>query len=74
MNHEIVIKDDLKNVNDRVLMMIGLVYDLNFDYSKERVLNEKYIEKIYGNMKSKKIFKPYIDELIKYLKEEVKKC
>lgn len=72
--HRQVIKADVKSKNDRIIMLMGLVFDLYFDYSKERVLNEKYIEKIYGNMKSKKIFKPYIDELIKYLKEEVKKC
>ena len=68
MHHTEVLKKDIKNVNDRLLMMIGLVFDLNYDYSKERVLNEKYIEKIYDHIKHKKIFKPFIDETIKYLK------
>ena len=68
MHHTEVLKKDIKNVNDRLLMMIGLVFDLNYDYSKERVLNEKYIEKIYDHIKLKKIFKPFIDETIKYLK------
>ena len=63
-----VLKKEIKNKNDRILMFFGLVFDLNFDYSKERVLNEKYLEKIYDSLKHKKIFKPYLDECIKYLK------
>ena len=68
MSHDGVLYKDLKNDNDEVLLMISLVFDLNFDYSKERVLNEKYINKIYDGLKNKKLFKPYIDDAIKFLK------
>ena len=68
LKHNLVVYKNIKTPNERVLMLIGLVYDLNFDYSKQRVKNEKYIEKIYENMSNKKLFKPYFDELIKYLK------
>ncbi len=68
-NHEQIPKSEVKTKNDRILMFIGLVFDLNYEYSKKRVLKEKYIEKIYNNLKNKKIFKPYVDEVIKFLKE-----
>ena len=68
LNHRQIVKKDISNDNEFIIMMMGLIYDLNYDYSKERVLNEGYILKIYDHIKNKKIFKPYIDEAIKYLK------
>ena len=68
--HEQVLKSKLKSKNDRLIMMWGLVYDLYYDYSKERILNEKYIEKMYEHIKNKEIFKPFMVEVIKYLKGE----
>ena len=67
-NHIQTYKNDIISKNDRVIELFGLIYDLNFDYSKERVLNEKYIDKIYEHLNNKKLFKPYRDEIIKYLK------
>jgi len=68
MSHGEVLYKDIKNDNDFIILMIALIYDLNFDYSKHRVLNENYLNKIYDGVKNKKIFKPFIDEAIKYLK------
>ena len=69
-NHRGVLDTEIKNKNDRIISLIALVFDLNFDYSKGRVLNENYIKKIYNHLKHKKTFKPYVDEAIKYLKGE----
>lgn len=69
MAHTQVLKSKLKSKNDRILMLVGLVFDLNYDYSKERVLNEKYLDNILHHLKNKKLFKPYIEEAKKYLKE-----
>ena len=66
--HRQVIKADVKSKNDRIIMLMGLVFDLYFDYSKERVLNEEYMKKLYDHLQNKKLFKPYIDEINKYLK------
>ena len=68
--HRQVLKTDVKSKNDRIILLFGLVYDLYYDYSKERVLNEGYIKKMYDHLKNKKIFKPYLDEITKYLKGE----
>ena len=59
---------NIKSKNDRIISMISLVFDLNFDYSKERVLNENYLKKLYSHFTNKERFKPYIQEAIKYLK------
>ena len=66
--HTPSLRENIKNNNDRIVMFIGFIFDLNYEYSKERVLDEKYLNKIYDNLKNKKRFKPYIDEAIKYLK------
>ena len=66
--HKQVLKKYVVSKNDRIVMLMGLIFDLYYDYSKERVLNEKYIEKMYEHLKNKKIFKEFRDEAIKYLK------
>ncbi len=66
--HQPVLKKDAISLNDRTVLMMSLVFDLYFDYSKERILNEEYLTKMYNHLKNKKIFKPFVDEAIKYLK------
>ena len=70
--HKAVDRKNIKTVNDRALAMFSLVFDLNFDYSYERVYNEKYLDKIYEGMKNKDIFKSFLDEANKFLKEKTK--
>ncbi len=70
-SHNLVLKKDVKTINDKLIMLLSLIYDLNYDYSKERIYNEKYIDKLYEHIKNKKMFKEYFDELKKYLKEEI---
>ena len=68
LEHRQVLKKYVVSKNDRIVMLMGLIYDLYYDYSKKRVLNEKYIEKMYNHLKNKKLFKEFKDEAIKYLK------
>lgn len=68
MLHKAVDKKDCKSENDHTILMLALVFDLNYKYSKNRVYDEDYINKIYNNLKHKSIFKEYIDELNNYLK------
>ncbi len=70
--HKQSFNTDIKSLNDRIISMFALIYDLNFDYSLERVLNEDYLGKIYHHLKNKKLFKQYYDEAIKYLKGKIK--
>ncbi len=66
--HIPVVKKNVKNKNDRTLLLMSLVYDLNFQYSLDRIKNEKYIERMYEHLKNKRLFKPYVDELVKFMK------
>lgn len=68
--HEQIMLSNIKNKNDDIVSKMALVFDFNYDYSKERILNEKYIDKMYNYLKHKSIFKPFRDEAIKYLKGE----
>ena len=61
-----------RSLNDRIIQLFGLVFDLNFEYSINRVLEEKYLEKMLEHLKNKKLFKPYVDEAIKYMKGRIK--
>ena len=72
LKHIPVVKKNIKNKNDRLLMLLSLIYDLNYDYSKDRIKNEKYVEKIYNHLSNKKMFKEYFDEVNKYLKRRAK--
>ncbi|MDD6272521.1 MAG: HD domain-containing protein [bacterium] len=70
MKHKIILKTDCVSLNDRIILLLGLVFDLNYKYSKNKVYNENYIGKMYEGLKHKDIFKEYIDEINKYFKEE----
>ena len=65
-----VLKSSVKNKNDHLLMLIAMIFDLNYDYSKKRILREKYLDKILSYTKNKEIFKPYIEEAKKYLRKK----
>lgn len=74
MKHELVSNKDIKTKNEKNLQMLALVYDLNYDYSKERIYDEKYLEKMLEGFTNKDLFKKFVDEAIKYLEGEIKKC
>ena len=67
-----VLSVESKTQNDRIVSLFGLVFDLNYEYSINRVLEEKYLEKMLDHLNNKKLFKPYIDEAIKYMKGRLK--
>jgi HD-GYP domain-containing protein (c-di-GMP phosphodiesterase class II) len=66
--HESIEKKNVKNENDNTLMKIAMVYDLNYKYSKDAVLERGYLDRMLDSLKNKKLFKPYIEEAKKYLK------
>ena len=68
-NHEQVVIDDSLSKNDKVVIILGFVYDLNFDYSKNELIDKKYLDSLFKAIKNKERFKEYFDEVNKYLKE-----
>ena len=69
----LVNKEDVQNKNDRIIMELALVYDLNFKYSLRRVYEEKYLYKMIDELYNKDLFMPYVDEIYEYLKNEIEK-
>lgn len=67
-NHKPIDRKIIKNKNENVIMLIALVYDLYFDYSKKTVLEKEYLDRMLERLKNKKLFKSYIEEAKKYLK------
>ena len=66
--HKPILRKYVKSKNDRIIMLISMIFDLNYDYSKRRIKNENYSDKIFEHLKNKKIFKEFKDEMNKYLK------
>jgi len=71
-NHKLIDNNLCKTNNDKIIRTLSFIYDLNFDYSYKKILESKYLDLYYKNLKHKKIFKEYIDEAKIYLKERVK--
>jgi HD superfamily phosphohydrolase YqeK len=55
---------------DRKLLEISLVYDLNFDYSKQYVIQNKYIEKLIEHLPESKEKTTVIAHINSYLLEQ----
>ena len=63
---------DVKNKCDKIVLILAMVFDLNFKYSYEYLKEYKLIEKIYDNIENKNKFKSYFDYAIKYIEERSK--
>lgn len=67
-NNKSTIKNaTIKNNNDRVISYLSFVYDINYIYTIKYILNNKIMEKYYGLLDNKEMFKPYFDEINKYM-------
>ena len=70
-NHECINKKYKRTRNDNVILKIALVYGLNFDYSRELVLQKNYLDKMLDSLSNKEKFKEYTEEAKKCLKRSV---
>ncbi len=50
LNHKLILKESMKTLNDFKLLQIAWVFDLNFDYSVQRLYEKKYLEKIIKSL------------------------
>lgn len=71
LNKEVVLKESMKTLNDFKLLQIAWLFDLNFDYSIQRLYNKKYLDKIFVTLpenkkvnKIKQIVNGYFEEHI----------
>ena len=57
-NHKLIERKNIKSNNDNVLVILAFVFDINFEYTKDKIISEKLIDKIYKSI-DKNIFKEY---------------
>jgi HD superfamily phosphohydrolase YqeK len=69
--HELINKVDVVTKNDRIIMELGLVYDLNFDYSIRKIYEENYLGKMVDSFSNKELFMPYLNEINEYMKGRI---
>lgn len=50
-----IIKDGNETCLDKLILTVALVFDINFDYSKDMIIKEKYISKILNKYDIKQI-------------------
>lgn len=62
----------MKTRNDRVLVDLEFIYDLNYNISLEIIYKNKYLDKMYEDTENKKLFKKYFDEVKRYIEERIK--
>lgn len=50
LKKEVVLKESMKTLNDFKLLQIAWLFDLNFEYSINRVYEKKYLDKIFETL------------------------
>lgn len=54
---------------DEVIHVLSLVFELNYEYSFNKIITSKYINEIYKRINNKKVYKEYFETSKKYVKE-----
>lgn len=68
INKKVVLKESMKTLNDFKLMQIGWLFDLNFNYSIERLYQNKYLDKIFDSLIENERIKQLRDVVNDYFK------
>lgn len=71
-NEQCINKADVKNYSDGIILIIAMVYDLNFKYSFEYLEKTSLIWKIFSQIEDQERFREYFEYIDKYIKERVK--
>lgn len=56
--------------SDKILLRFALVFDLNYSFSLNYVLNNDYLHQMYKKLENKEVIKPYYEFVQKYLEEK----
>ena len=62
-NEKTIKNINVKNANDGILCKIAFLNDLNFGVSKDYILKNKYLDKIYDGLKHKEPLKEFFEKL-----------
>lgn len=72
-NNKLINKIDLKNSNDEIILLLSMIYDLNYDISYKIIKDNNYIDKMFNKIKNKELFKDYFDYIKKYINGRIDK-
>lgn len=61
---------DVKSNNDKIILDLAMIFDLNFKYSFYYLNKNKLLDKIYENINNKEIFKEYFDFINHFINEK----
>ena len=67
--HQSINKKSIKNYNDKIILNLCMIYDLNFEYSYQYIKENDLLNKIYEKIKNKEIFKEYFEHIENYVNE-----
>ena len=67
--NKLIKKEDIINSNEKVILQLAMIFDLNFDYSFNYLKENKIIESLFKRIKNKEKFENYFE----YVKELIEK-
>ena len=70
-NHQLLNNKYVNSKIDKSIRTLCLVYDLNFKYSYKYLKENKIIQNIYEILEQKEKFKPYFDEINKFIESKI---
>ena len=70
-NNKMINKSDVQNLNDKIILDLGMVYDLNFKYSFKYLKENNLIDNMYKRINNKELFNEYFDYIKKYINERI---
>ena len=73
-NNNAIKKKDLKNRNDRIILLLAFIFDINYDINIKYIEKERIIQKFYEMIKNKSIFDEYFKYTFNYINERVILC
>lgn len=71
-NERTVNKKDEKTAADHTIVVLALIYDMNFDYSFKHLKDYKIFDQIFENVKNKEKFRIYFDKVNEYIDKKVR--
>lgn len=70
-NNKLLDRDNVKNLNDNILLSLAMVFDINYIYSYEYIYKNRLIAEFYDKLKNKDRFKEYFDYVDNYVKSKL---
>lgn len=62
-NKKSIKNENVKNANDHIVCILAFVNNLSFSISKDYILKNKYLDKIYNGLKHKEPLKEFFEKL-----------